>query len=440
MLLLVSDDQRPDTIAALGNEVIRTPTLDSLVARGTAFTNATCANPICTPARAELLTGCSGFRNGVRDFGRTIDPDLPTLSSWFRSHGYRTAYVGKWHNDGRPVQRGYDFSRGLFRGGGGRFAKPQVDHAGRPVTGYRGWIFQDDNGTLFPELGVGLSPRTSEVIADATVEAIDAIKAASGQPFFVHVNFAAPHDPLMPPGRWADHYAQADIPLPNNFLPQHPFDHGNFDGRDERLFRWPRTPAEVKAELAAYYAVISDMDEQIGRIIAQLQQRDLLQETLIVFTSDHGVAVGSHGLRGKQNMYEHTIGVPLIMAGPGVPQQGRRATDCYLRDLFPTLCELSGIELPKLEGRSLVPALRLPEQKIHDAIYGYFRNSQRMIRRGGWKYLEYPEVGRRQLFNLQRDPAERHNLIDRPEHAVQEADLRSRMHNWFRQHDDPVYR
>lgn len=247
IVLLVSDDQRPDTIHALGNDVIRTPHLDRLVAEGCSFTRATCSNPICTPSRAEILTGCSSLRNGVHDFGGKIDPELPLMPRWFADAGYATWYVGKWHNDGVPTKRGYDHTNGLFRGGGGKFYKPQVDWSGRDVTGYVGWIFQSDNGDMFPDRGVGLTPEISSHFAEAAIEFID---SADERPFFLHVNFTAPHDPLLLPPGYEDAYRPDDIPLPDNFLAEHPFDHGNFKGRDELLFDFPRTSTETRREIA----------------------------------------------------------------------------------------------------------------------------------------------------------------------------------------------
>jgi arylsulfatase A-like enzyme len=360
------------------------------------------------------------------------------MPAWFRSAGYTTCYVGKWHNDGLPVQRGYDFTQGLYRGGGGRFAKPAVDFAGRPVTGYRGWIFQDDAGNLFPEKGVGLTPDISRHFADA---AIDVIQSPQKKPFFLHVNFTAPHDPLLLPPEWETVYRAEDMRLPANFLSEHPFDHGNFDGRDEQLFQWPRTPEETRRELAAYYAVISHMDQQIGRIIAALEATDQLQHTLIVFTSDHGLSVGSHGLRGKQNMYTHTIGVPLLMRGPGVPSQQQTEALCNLRDIFPTLCDLCGIDGPgdAIDGRSLLPLLQDAQAVIHPFLTGYFRGSQRMIRKGQWKYVDYPEAGTEQLFHLASDPDEIQNLAEDDSKAALKADLIQQMRNWFRQQGDTVY-
>ena len=438
VLLLVSDDQRPDTIHALGNSIIQTPNLDMLVAGGSSFTRATCANPICTPSRAEILTGCSGFRCGVMDFGKPIYSKTPTLAKWFTKAGYTASYVGKWHNDGKPVQRGYVCTRGLYRGGGGKFAKPMVDFAGRPTTGYTGWVFQDDEGQIFPDKGVGLTSEISQYFADAAIEVIE---ESDEQPFFLHVNFTAPHDPLILPKKWVDAYSPEDMRLPANFLPQHPFDHGNFDGRDEKLFKWPRTPEETKREIAAYYAVISHMDEQIGRVLAALDAAGKSDNTIVVFASDHGLGVGSHGLRGKQSMYEHTIGVPLIFRGPGVPTGELFDAQCYLRDLFGTLCDLTGIDSPGagIDSRSLVPVLNGKTDEVHPFIVGYFRNVQRMIRTDDWKYIEYPEAKQTQLFQLSTDPHEQTNLANDDTHQQVREELRNKMQQWFRAQGDAVY-
>ncbi len=377
ILLIVSDDQRPDTISALGNEAIETPALDRLVRQGTVFTRATCANPICTPSRAELLTGCSGLRNGVFDFGRTIDPALPTLPEPFAAAGYETWYVGKWHNNGRPVLHGYSRTKRLYTGGGGKWWKPQFDYRGHPVTGYRGWIFRDENDQPLPDLGVGLTPDISATIAEA---AIEIIHQSGDQPFLIHLNFTAPHDPLLLPPGLEKKYDPDKIPLPENFAPDHPFDHGNRGGRDEVLLPIPRTTTLVRADIAAYYAVISHMDSQIGRILSALEQSGKTNKTLIVFCSDHGLAMGSHGLRGKQNMYEHTIGVPLIFSGPRIPVGKQVDGQAYLRDIFPTLCELAGLKVPQVDGRSQLPVIKGERPSMYEYIVGYFRDRQRMIR------------------------------------------------------------
>lgn len=431
VLVIVSDDQRLDTIAALGNSVIETPNLDRLVRRGTTFLNATCANPICTPSRAELLTGCTGMRNGVFDFGRTIEPSLATLPEPFRKAGYATWYSGKWHNNGRPSLHGYQSTKRLFTGGGGKWWKPQGDYRDHPVTGYKGWIFRDSDDQPLPGLGVGLTPHISQVIADAAVELID---AGSDQPFLIHLNFTAPHDPLLMPPGMADRYRPAQVPLPGNFLPEHPFDHGNQGGRDEALLPTPRTKQIVQADLAAYYAVISHMDAQIGRILDALERAGKTKSTIIVFCSDHGLAMGSHGLRGKQNMYEHTINVPLVFAGPGIPENQLVEGQAYLRDLFPTLCELAGLEIPTVDGQSQLPVIRGQKKTLYPFVVGYFRDSQRMIRQPPWKLIQYPLVGKTQLFNLDNDPLEQKNLAGDPEHRATVGKLSDQLEQWMLDH------
>lgn len=436
VLLIVSDDQRPDTIAALGNDRIRTPNLDRLVKHGTAFTRAIAPNPICTPSRAELISGVTGFRNRVLYFGERVDPKLTLWPQGMQAAGYETWFVGKWHIPGTPNALGYTGTEGLYMGGGGRPETQPRDFAGRPVTGYRGWAFRDAQGQVLPDEGIGLTGDISRKFADA---AIRVIERRQDKPFFLHVNFTAPHDPLQLPPGYAERAKPERALLPANFLPRHPFDHGNFDGRDEKLFDWPRTPEMVRAELACYYAVIEDMDEQIGRILKTLDEKDLTEDTLIIFTSDHGLAIGSHGLRGKQNMYEHTIGVPLIMSGPQIPAGKRVDAQCYLRDLYPTVCELTGVPAPSdLEARSLLPAIQGKVKEIYPFTTAYFRDVQRMIRTDRWKLICYPKIDRVQLFDLQADPDELHDLAADPRYQATVAELRGKLAAWQREHGDDL--
>ena len=350
--------------------------------------------------------------------------------------GYRTWYVGKWHTEGTPALRGYGETLGLFTGRGGRWATPQKDAAGRLATGYRGWVFQSDDGRLLPERGVGLTPDISRLLADA---AIELIRRKPREPFFLHVNFTAPHDPLLWPPGYEKRYDPRKMRLPANFLAEHPFDHGNAKSRDEELFAHPRTAEEVRKELAVYYAVIAHMDEQIGRILDALQATGQAENTIVLFTSDQGLAVGSHGLRGKQNMYEHTLGVPLVLSGPGIPRGQRRDAQCYLRDLYPTICELSGIQTPKdIDGRSLAPVLRDARALIHPCVFGYFRDVQRMIRTDRWKLIYYPQIPKYQLFDVAHDPDELRDESTAQQFASVRGDLRARLEAWQRQMGDPL--
>lgn len=437
VVLLVSDDQRPDTIHELGNEIIRTPNWDRMVAKGTTFTRAITAAPLCVPSRAELLTGRDGLFNGNQDHGLSPCPDVPHLARTMRDAGYETCYVGKWHTVGRPSDSGYAEVAGLYAGGGGRFPLTHpVDWKGQPVTGYRGWVFQTDDKQLFPEKGVGLTPEISEIFADA---AIGFVQQKHEGPFFLHVNFTAPHDPLFWPTDFEDAYDSTAIQVPANFATEHPFDHGNFRGRDELLFDFPRTTKQTRKALAVYYAVLTHLDQQVGRL---LEVVDVMQEnspTIVIYTSDHGLAMGSHGLRGKQNMYEHSIGVPLIFSGANIDRDRRTTAQCYLRDLYPTICDLIGTEIPEtVQGKSLLPVLKGESEKVYDAVFSHFRDTQRAIRTDKWKYIIYPQAGREQLFHLNHDPDELTNLAEDEKFSNIKADLASRLDEWRRERADPT--
>jgi arylsulfatase A-like enzyme len=432
VLLIVTDDQRPDTIAALGNEIIDTPNLDRLVKRGMTFEQATCANPLCVPSRAEILSGCSSFRNRVLGMGgERIDPELTLLPTAMASGGYHAWYSGKWMNDGKPLTRGYHETQGLFGSGGGTWKKGEVilGRKGRPVTGYRNWTFKDAQGKPKLDKGIGLTPLTDKYIADG---ALEFLKRKTDKPFFLHVNFTGPHDPLIYPPGYENKYKPADLKLPPNVLPRHPFDHGNFEGRDEQLLPWPRTKEDVLDELSVYYAVIDHIDKQVGRIIGQLRADGRLKNTYVIFTSDHGLALGSHGLMGKQNMYEHTIRVPLVIAGPSVPKNKRRQALCYLRDLYPTICDLTGIPTPEsVEGKSLKPVIAGKQDTVYSEIYGYFRDKQRMVRNKRYKLIHYPHLDRHQLFDLQKDPHEKKDLSVDKRHDKVFRELQEKLATWL---------
>ena len=435
VLLIVTDDQRPDTIHALGNDAIRTPNLDRLVREGTAFTRAVSPNPLCVPSRAEILTGCSGFRNGVLPgFRNDPAPGLVTWPEAMRKAGYRAYHVGKWDVAGRPVTRGYDASLGLLAGGA-PIQRGKLDARGRETTGYPGWVFQDDAGRMFPGRGVGLAPDTDVQLADAAIELLN--RPGDG-PVFLHVNFTGPHDPLLrPPG--VEPYDPARMPLQANFLPAPPFEFGNRGGRDEMLYPPPRTAEGIREELALYYGVITHVDAQIGRIRAALEATGRAANTLILFTSDNGLAIGSHGLVGKSNMYEHSVGVPLIVAGPGVAAGRRCASPVYLRDLYPTACDLAGAPFPSgLDGRSRATVARGGEGDPDEPVFGYYMDYQRMVRVGGWKLIRYPKLGRDQLFDLSRDPDELTDLSADPGSAAALAKLDGTLKAWQARVGDPL--
>lgn len=437
ILFIVSDDQGPDTIHALGNKIIQTPNLDRLAARGTVFTRAIAAYPICHVSRAEMATGCTAFRAYVRYPNPPVDPKLATFAGTFQKAGYVTCFTGKWHLDGQPKARGYSMTSGLFSSGGAKAGKGQEsDTQGHRVTGYTGWTFKTDEGKVEIEKGIGLTPRTSEHVADG---AVAFLRQKHDEPFLLHVNFTAPHDPRMMPPGYEGRYDPAKLPLPENFAPQHPFDHGNLDGRDETLLQKPLAEADYRRELACYHAVITHMDEQIGRVLAALDETGRAENTIVIFTTDQGLAMGRHGLMGKQNMYEHTIGVPLILAGPSIPAGRTAPAQCYLRDIFPTCCDLAGLKVPEtVQGRSLVPILSGKSGQVHPFLVSYFTDAQRAIRDDRWKLIRYPKAGRAQLFDLRNDPLELHDLSNEAAAGPTLERLGMQLTEWLRDNGDSM--
>lgn len=412
ILLIVTDDQRFDTISALGNSAIQTPALDRLVKQGVTFTNAYVTNPICTPSRACLLTGRDDWDTGVRWFGEKINSHLPVMPEVLSSVGYETFFTGKWHNDLTPQKRGFDKARFVFNKG----------------MGPHEMSFEEPSGTV--------SGHSSELFATA---AVDYLKSGTRNPFFAMVSFTAPHDPRTPPAAWAERYRKKLPPLPKNYMPEHPFDNGELKIRDEQLLPWPRTEDAVRGELATYYGLISHMDEQIGRILGTLEQMGLLEDTLVAFVSDNGLALGSHGLLGKMSMYDHSVKVPLILRLPGHRFAGRRVDElCYHHQLLSTFCAEARFKAPAgLEGPSLVSLLDRSGEG-HEAIFCSYRDVQRMVRAGDWKLIWYPKAGRWQLFNLKNDPDELTDLSANGRHAGVLKDLAARLAAQMKRKGDPL--
>jgi len=340
VLFLFADDMRADTIAAHGNPHIKTPNLDRLVRRGYSFRGNYVFGgnngAVCVPSRAMLMSGKTWFQI-----------DAPTLKGekllpeWLGEHGYATFATGKWHNGQPSWLRAFQHGKNIMFGG-------MSDHTKVPVRdlGPDGKLTEQRTGEKF----------SSELFADSVIEFLH--RHDGQQPFFAYVAFTAPHDPRQPPLAYREPYYRQLPPLPVNFLPQLPFDNGMVkDLRDENLAAWPRTPKTIRDQLAEYYGLITQLDEQIGRVLAALQQSGQADNTLIIFAADNGLALGSHGLLGKQNVFEHSMRTPLIIAGPGVPRGKTTRAFTYLFDLFPTICDVLGVPTPPVElaGASLRP-------------------------------------------------------------------------------------
>jgi arylsulfatase A-like enzyme len=439
IIFLIADDHRGDAIHAFGNPEVQTPVLDGLAERGVSFRRAYTMGgmspAVCVPSRAALLTGTNPLRASIHPVpgdgpgSLTINPALATLPEVLRAAGYHTYGVGKWHNDKASFTRGFAGGSRLFFGG-------MSDQWRVPTFDY------DPTGQYPVEARQIREQFSSALFADAGIQFLRDFQGDA--PYFLYVAFTAPHDPRTAPPEFAALYDPQRITLPPNFLPEHPFDNGEMRVRDELLAPFPRTPAVIRQHIADYYAMISSLDAQIGRILAALAERGDAGHTIVVYTADHGLAVGQHGLLGKQNLYEHSIRVPRIMAGPGLPAGNTVRALTHHADGFPTLCALAGIPVPStVEGRSLLPLLTNNDAPWRDSVFAMYKDVQRAVSDGDWKLIRYyrsgdPAVGsnRTQLFHLKDDPWEMHDLSSDPTQKEHLRRLAEEMAAWQRRTGD----
>ncbi len=416
ILFIFADDQSYETIAALGNDEVKTPNLDRLVASGTSFVNAYNMGgwngAICVASRTMMNTGRMIWR------ANAIEPKLEDLSkrgeSWaqlMKSQGYETYMTGKWHVKIDPAKF-YDHVAHERPG----MPKATPEGYNRPVKGQVDvWSPFDQSFGGFWEGG----KHWSEVLAD-DAEGFLGNAAKQDAPFFMYLAFNAPHDPRQSPKRFVDMYPQENIKVPLSYMPEYPFkdDIGcSAKLRDEKLAPFPRTEYAVRVNRQEYYAIISHMDEQIGRILKALEATGKMDNTYIFFSADHGLACGNHGLIGKQNMYEHSLKPPMVIVGPNIPENEKRDAMVYLQDIMATSLDLAGVSKPKyVEFNSLLPLIKNPKKEsAYETIYGaYLPDTQRMIRRNNLKLMVYPKARIVRLYDLNADPLELKDLAGDP--------------------------
>ncbi len=436
IVFLFTDDQRFDTIHALGNEVIQTPNMDRLVRMGTTFTQAHIpsgtSGAVCMPSRAMLLTGKSLFH--LEGSGNSIPKEHVMLGEVLQNADYDSFGAGKWHNGSDSFNRNHNLGNHIFFGGmADHWNVPMYDRD--PSGKYQGngkhiKNFLHTNQTkTHPFDYRHQGKHSSEIIADAGIKYLH--ERESSNPFFLYLSFLAPHDPRTMPKRFLSLYNLDQIKLPPNFSQKHPFNTGELRHRDEKLAKIPRNQLEIKTHILEYYAMISHLDYEIGRVIDELEQQGLLENTLIILAGDNGLALGQHGLMGKQNCYEHSNHVPLIFAGPNVPQNTQSHSLAYLFDIYPTICDYLDLATPaSVDGCSLVPILKDPTDSVRKQLYFAFGKTQRALKTKQYKLIEYVFKGKHiktQLFDLSIDPWETHNLSSDPDNQDIIQDLRKRM-------------
>ena len=440
-LFLFSDDQTFRTLGALGELEVKTPHLDRLAKRGMTFTH--CFNQggwsgaVCIPSRMMLNTGRTVWQCRAPN-GQGIAPGSALWGETLGQAGYDTFMAGKWHLADPALKRSFK-KIGPLTGG----FLPSTTNGGaayhRPAPG-NPWTPDDPKWAGQWMTTNGRTIHSSALIADAAIGYLQSDAARNANPFFMYVSFTAPHDPRQAPKEFLDLYPPQKLKVPSNFLARHPFPIENgFEGRDEILAPYPRTPEIIRVHLQEYYAIITHLDAEMGRVLDALDASGQAANTVVIFTSDQGLAVGQHGLMGKQSLYEHSLRMPFVMAGPGIPKGKRNDALFNMQSLFATTCEMAEVPVPAtVEFPSIVPLITGAKKQLTDALYGAFINQQRAVRTADWKLIRTPKAGEVQLFDVKRDPWETRNLAAERKHAATVAMLDARLRGLMSEMKDPM--
>lgn len=432
VLLIMADDLNND-LGTYGHPIVKTPNLDRLAARGVRFDRAYNQFPLCSPSRVSLLTGLRPDATRVHDLQtdfRKVLPDVVTLPQMFKRNGYVSARVGKIYHYGNPGQIGTS----------GLDDPASWDEFVNP----RG-IDKDEEKTLTnltPTRGLGAalayyaSPAADEQHTDGKVaaETIALLNKHKDRPFFIGAGFYRPHCPFIAPRKYFDLYPLDTIPAPAaspaSWMPP--------PARYTNPPHWGISGQGQRESIRAYYASISFLDANVGRVLDALDRLGLASNTIVVFVSDHGYQLGEHGQWMKQTLFERSARTPLIVAGPGVTAAGRASPRVVeLLDIYPTLATLAGVRAPKgLQGRSLAPLLKDPDARWdHPAITQVRRGPAASsfkgysIRTERWRYTEWDNGAQgAELYDETADPKETRNLVTDPQHRKVVADLQRRLH------------
>jgi arylsulfatase A-like enzyme len=440
ILFIFADDQSYSTIRALGNSEISTPNLDRLVNAGTTFTHTynmgAWGGAVCVASRAMLNTCRFIWR--AHDYENHQQDLVDRGEMWgqlMQIAGYETYMTGKWHvktNAEKLFNHVTHVRPGMPASVPEAYNRPQSPEDSTWMPWHKKWGGFWEGGKHW-----------SEVLGDDAIAFIDSARNRDN-PFFMYLAFNAPHDPRQSPKEFVDMYPLDDISVPSNYQPLYPYRNEIGCGeklRDARLAPFPRTEYAVKVHRQEYYAIITHMDQQIGRILNALEKSGKADNTYIFFTSDHGLAVGEHGLMGKQNMYDHSMRVPLFVVGPNVPQNEKIDFDVYLQDIMASTLEIAGIEKPEyVDFNSLMPFIRKEKDvSFYPAIYGAYREDmQRMIRADGFKLIVYPRIETIRLFDLNKDPLEMNDLAQYPDYKEIKDTLFKKLLQLQKEMDDPL--
>ncbi|MBI2422423.1 MAG: arylsulfatase [Candidatus Hydrogenedentes bacterium] len=437
ILLLMADQHRGDTLGIAGHPAAYTPNLDRIAREGAYFSHAYSTTPTCTPARAALLTGLQPWNHGLLGYSKVGLRYPVEMPQALRDAGYYTTGIGKmhWH----PQRNLHGFHQTI------------LDESGREATpefrsDYRAW-FKSAAPNLDPDAtGIGFNSYRAGVYA--LPEELHPTRWTAGVainflesynqpgPFFLKVSFARPHSPYDPPKRWMDHYNGAHIPAPA--IGEWAAINATRDTPEDTLWCGDLGAETVRHSRQGYLATVSFVDEQIGRILAALEARGMLENTLILYTSDHGDMTGDHHLWRKGYPYEASARIPMLLRWPNAlldaPRGQIRTEPVEIRDILPTFLDAAGATVPQsLDGRSMLdlfrsgaPAWRQWIDLEHDVCYDK-RNHWSAVTDGNWKYIYHAQDGAEQLFHLTRDPGELHNLAGKTRHQKTLKQWRARL-------------
>ncbi|QZE15419.1 sulfatase-like hydrolase/transferase [Halosquirtibacter laminarini] len=439
ILFLFADDHCNEEIHALGNAEVITPNLDQLTSQGVTFTNTynmgAWNGAVCVASRAMMNSGMSVWRahNAEKQFPQRAKDGM-MWAQLLEEKGYDTYMTGKWHvkapvedifmtvaheRPGMPNQTPQGYNR----------PKSRDDHQWKPWDTKNGGYWKGGK-------------HWSEVVADDAIKFLDQ-STKSKKPFFMYIAFNAPHDPRQAPKAYNDMYDVDKIKIPTSFMPEYPWK--DFIGcskklRDEKLAPFPRTRYSVQMNRLEYYALITHLDAQIGRIIKELKRTGKDKNTYIIYSADHGLAVGKHGLIGKQSMYEHSMKPPLIVIGPSIPKNEKREQLVYLQDVMATTLDIAKVKKPTyIEFNSLLPICKSAKaDDNYDAIYGSYLNLQRMVRVGDYKLIVYPTAKKVLLYNVKEDPKELYDLSLQDKYQPKVKELIKRLQKEQKHFEDPL--
>ncbi len=462
VLLLMSDQHKPHCLGIDGDPVARTPNLDALARSGVRFDRAYCSNPVCVPSRASLLTGL--YTHNHRAYNNTVPwpYEVQTMAHYFHRAGYMTGLIGKMHFVDAQTH-GFDYRLDFndWWQSLGPKTKLYADELSRPNSGsgmpqiddlwrdsgdpWKGARDLDDRQGAVAVGHASKIPERDHFESFVARESSRFLKNFGKRPFFLITSFLKPHDPFMPAERFASMFRAQDMKLPStwgkvdlNTVPREIRDSIENNRPTPEL----RSPDQAKLRIALYYANLAQMDDCLGQVLRSLRDLQLENDTIVVYTSDHGEMLGEHGMWQKFVFYEASAGIPMIFRIPGTVSAGKRTRTLASNvDILPTLADLCGVAIPgHLDGGSLADSLRNPAAQIERTVYSEYAlqtpNAKYMIRTGDYKFCHYVN-DTAELYDLRSDPDEMQNLASKPEFEGKVKELRNQLFAWHRPQERP---